>query len=104
MSFFARRPPSVPPFLDSSPTNADVKILINPHTTPNPDPRTSTPDKLDGFYSRARVYIVVVTPSLYRSKACLEEIFFGMKNKKIKLMLPVLFGTCGVSRVWGAGW
>ena len=32
-------------------------------------------DKLDGRFSDCKVLIVVVTPALYQSKPCLEEIF-----------------------------
>ena len=35
--------------------------------------------------------IVVVAPCLYRSKACLEEIHYGLQNPDIEMVLPVLF-------------
>jgi len=48
-------------------------------------------DKLDGADSKAKVLIVVVTPALYNSPVCLEEIHAGLSNSKITLKIPVLF-------------
>ena len=46
-------------------------------------------DKLGGRFAECKVLVVVVTPALFQSKPCLEEIFTAQK-KKVRV-LPVLF-------------
>lgn len=40
-------------------------------------------EKLEGQDSRAKVFIVVVSPALYNSPVCLEEISRALVNKQV---------------------
>ena len=50
-------------------------------------------DKINGRWSKCKVLVVVVTPALYQSEACLEEIATAERSTRDVRILPVLFET-----------